>query len=214
MSRTELELNETDVLIVGGGPAGLAAAIAARQAGFRVTLADVACPPIDKTCGEGIMPDGLSALDRLGVRIPFAHGIPFRGIRFSDFSTSVEAVFPQGYGLGIRRTTLHQILIDRAQEVGVNMLWGSRVTEITRTEALVNGNYIRFRWLVGADGQNSRVRLDSGLQSFKRSIRRRYGFRRHYRVAPWTEFVEVHWARCGQIYVTPVSVLKKSASLS
>lgn len=33
----------------------------------------------------------------------------------------------------------------------------------------------------------------------------RYGFRRHYKIAPWTDFVEVHWANCGQMYVTPIA---------
>jgi len=58
---------ETDVFVIGGGPAGLAAAIAARRAGFDVVVADRSQPPIDKACGEGLMPDGLSALQRLGV---------------------------------------------------------------------------------------------------------------------------------------------------
>jgi menaquinone-9 beta-reductase len=63
-------LCETEVFVAGGGPSGLAAAIAARQAGFAVTLADVAHPPIDKACGEGIMPDGLAALAQLGITLP------------------------------------------------------------------------------------------------------------------------------------------------
>jgi len=46
-------LNSTDIFIIGGGPAGLAAAIAARQRGFRVVVADGAQMPINKPCGEG-----------------------------------------------------------------------------------------------------------------------------------------------------------------
>ena len=57
--------NSTDVFVIGGGPAGLAAAIAARQRGFDVLVADGAEPPIDKACGEGLLPDGLAALERL-----------------------------------------------------------------------------------------------------------------------------------------------------
>ena len=56
--------SKTDVLVIGGGPAGLAAALAARQAGLDVVLADRAQPPIDKACGEGLMPDALAALQR------------------------------------------------------------------------------------------------------------------------------------------------------
>ena len=62
-------MNSTDVFVVGGGPAGLAMAIAARQRGFRVVVADGQQPPIDKACGEGLMPDGLAALERLGVSV-------------------------------------------------------------------------------------------------------------------------------------------------
>ena len=74
--------NQVDVLVIGGGPAGLAAAIAARQKGFRVTVADGAAPPIDKACGEGMMPESLAALKTLGVSIAPHEGFRFRGIRF------------------------------------------------------------------------------------------------------------------------------------
>jgi flavin-dependent dehydrogenase len=63
---------------------------------------------------------------------------------------------------------------------------------------------MRFRWLIGADGQASSVRRWAGLDRARmRSLR--FGFRTHYRVAPWSEFVEVHWAPGGQLYITPVA---------
>src|SRR5437868_567452 len=197
-------LCETEVFVAGGGPAGLAAAIAARQAGFAVTLADVAHPPIDKACGEGIMPDGLAALAKLGITLPADQTFPFRGIRFSDAGSAVAASFPQGCGLGIRRPRLHQILVDRASELGVVIHWGARITALTSDGVSVNGRSIRCRWLVGADGQNSRIRYWAGLES-SHSGSRRFGYRCHYRVAPWSEFVEVYWTDRGQLYVTPVS---------
>jgi len=61
---------QSDVFIVGGGPAGLAAAIALRARGFGVTVADPALPPIDKACGEGLMPNALRTFERLGVSLP------------------------------------------------------------------------------------------------------------------------------------------------
>ena len=195
---------ETDVFVVGGGPAGLAAAIAARNRGFSVTVADTALPPIDKACGEGIMPDGLAALGKLGVNIPLDAAVPFQGIRFSDGESAVQARFAQGPGLGIRRTKLHEILIDKAAEAGVDMHWGAHATGLTPDGVTINDMNVRYRWVVGADGQNSRVRCWSGLDSFRTTPSTRFGFRRHYRVAPWSEFVEVHWTRHGQLYVTPV----------
>jgi flavin-dependent dehydrogenase len=182
----------------------LAAAIAARQAGFAVTLADAAHPPIDKTCGEGIMPDGLAALHALGVTIPADAAFPFAGIRFSDESASVSARFSQGHGLGIRRTHLHTLMVKRASELGITMHWSARVTGLRHDGVSVNGRNIRCRWLVGADGQKSRIRYWSGLGDCQHRTRR-FGFRRHYRVEPWSEFVEVYWTDAGQIYVTPVA---------
>ena len=195
---------ETDVFVVGGGPSGLAVAIAARNRGFSVTVADIAQPPIDKACGEGIMPDGLAALNKLGVNIPLAAAVPFQGIRFSDGESSVHARFTQGHGLGIRRTKLHEILIDKAAEAGIEMHWGAHVTGLTPDGVTINGINVRCRWLVGADGQNSRLRRWSGLDSARTIPSKRFGFRRHYRVVPWSEFVEVYWTEHGQLYITPV----------
>jgi|HubBroStandDraft_6_1064221.scaffolds.fasta_scaffold00107_45 flavin-dependent dehydrogenase len=195
---------ETQVFVVGGGPAGLAVAIAARHRGFSVTVADVAQPPIDKACGEGIMPDGLAALKKLGVKLPLDAAAPFQGIRFSDGESAVQARFAQGPGLGIRRTQLHQVLIDKAAEMGVNMEWGANVSGLTPDGVTLNGINVRCRWVVGADGQNSRVRCWSGLDSTRARRFTRFGFRRHYRVVPWSEFVEVYWTKHGQLYVTPV----------
>ncbi|MGH9710929.1 MAG: FAD-dependent oxidoreductase, partial [Candidatus Acidiferrales bacterium] len=85
---------KTDVFVVGGGPAGLAVAIAARQKGFRVSIADSATPPVDKACGEGLMPDGLAVLRELGVTIGPGQGFPFRGIRFVEGNLRAQADFP------------------------------------------------------------------------------------------------------------------------
>ena len=194
----------SEVIVAGGGPAGLAAAIAARQAGLDVSLFDGARPPIDKACGEGIMPDGLAALQRLGITIPPVQACAFRGIRFLDDSHSVGATFPNGVGYGIRRVLLHELMTQHAAALGVKMHFGTRVTGISAESVEVDGNRVPFGWLVCADGQNSPLRKMSGLfPSASAGIR--YGFRRHYRVPPWTDFVEVHWADCGQMYVTPIA---------
>jgi flavin-dependent dehydrogenase len=194
----------SEVLVAGGGPAGLAAAIAARQAGFEVSVFDSALPPIDKACGEGIMPDGLAALQRLGAIIPQSEACPFRGIRFVDNSHKVEAIFPNGIGFGIRRVLLHDLMTQRATALGVRLNWGTRVTALSAQAVEVEGRRIAFRWLICADGQNSVLREKSGLFPSK-TVRLRYGFRRHYRVTPWTDFVEVHWSDGGQMYVTPIA---------
>ena len=194
---------QTDVVIMGAGPAGLATAIAARTAGFEVLLADHAAPPIDKACGEGIMPDGLAALGALGVDVPAEKGFEFRGIRFCEGATAVEATFPHGVGLGMRRTVLHELLAAKANEVGVDMRWGARLGEMDPGHVTLNGQRINCKWIIGADGQGSAVRQKLNIPVRKEM--RRFGFRQHYAVRPWTDFVEVYWSDYGQAYVTPVS---------
>jgi len=193
-----------EVIVAGGGPAGLAAAIAARQAGLAVSVFDCARPPIDKACGEGIMPDGLDALARLGVSIPVEQAFAFCGIRFIDDAHSVAARFSGGAGLGVRRVVLHDLLVRHATVLGVELNWGARVTGASGTDIEVDGARVPFRWLVCADGQNSLLRRKSGLFPTP-VVKMRYGFRRHYKLRPWTDFVEVHWAQCGQMYVTPIA---------
>ena len=190
---------------MGGGPAGLAVAITARQRGLRVIVADGARPPIDKACGEGFLPDGLEALDRLGICIPLSMAQPFRGVRFLASTLSADAPFPGGTsGLAVRRTVLHTAMIKRAEQLGADLLWSAAVTGISSGRVHLGQRQIRARWIVGADGSNSRVRRWAGLESSGKP-RMRYAFRRHFRVAPWTDHMEVYWGRRCQGYATAVS---------
>lgn len=149
------------------------------------------------------MPDGLSALEQLGVRLDRSQGTPFKGIRFMNGDQEVAATFNHGTGLGVRRTCLHQAMVDAATRAGVRLLWNSRVTAMADSRVTVNGESIQCRWIVGADGQNSRARRLAGLDSTGEA-KVRIGLRQHYRVHPWSEFVEVHWSHFGQMYVTPI----------
>jgi flavin-dependent dehydrogenase len=197
------DILKTDVFIVGGGPAGLATGIAIRQRGLLVTVADTAQPPIDKACGEGLMPQTVAELKALGVTLGPSQAFPFRGIRFLAEGRVAEGAFPQGYGLGIRRTSLHQALVERAAEAGVQSLWGTRVKSVGRGEVDLDSGTVLCRWIIGADGQNSLVRKWAGLDR-GRPQQIRFGFRQHFRIAPWSDFVEVHWGRQCQMVVTAV----------
>ncbi|WP_263357688.1 NAD(P)/FAD-dependent oxidoreductase [Acidicapsa ligni] len=200
-----------DVLIVGGGPAGLAAAIALRRRGADVLLADSQRPPIDKACGEGLMPDALFELAQLGVVPRPNDGAPFIGIRFADGHSTVSATFDRDSsngtsktGLGVRRLTLHNLLMEYARNVGVRMLWGAPVVLSVSAPPTVQSKPCAYRWIIGADGHASRVRSWAALDD-RRLRHRRFGFRAHYRIRPWSEYVEVHWAAAGQAYITPLS---------
>jgi menaquinone-9 beta-reductase len=194
---------ETEILVIGGGPAGLAAAIAARKKGFEVTVADGANPPIDKACGEGLMPGTLRTLRELGVVTQPYEGMSFRGIRFLDGATSAEARFPTITGVGLRRTILHQKMIERAQECGVSLLWNTPVSGLTRDGVILGGKVMTAKWVVGADGITSRVRRWTGLESDSQQ-EIRFAHRLHYRLQPWADWMEIHWGRKMQAYVTPL----------
>lgn len=194
----------TGVLIIGGGPAGLAAAIAARKKGFQVTLADGAKPPVDKACGEGLLPGTLAALRELGLTIQAGEGRHFRRIRFIDGAVIAQANLPEEGGIGVRRTVLHQKMVERAEECGVELLWNAPVTSISREGAVVGGKEIHARWIVGADGTHSSVRRWSGLEAGAHR-QARFAQRRHYRVKLLTGSVDVHWGPRTQAYVTPLA---------
>jgi flavin-dependent dehydrogenase len=194
----------TDIFVVGGGPAGLAVAIAARRRGFDVTVADRAVPPIDKACGEGLMPDGLRAARSLGIDLENVPSRRFPGIRFCDGDRSAEACFPAGHGLGMRRTALHSYMVEVAEGAGVRLAWGATVSGISGETVSAAGRVIRARWIVGADGSHSRVRRWAGLDA-SRYAGCRYGFRAHYRMEPWSESMELHWGDGCQLYITPTA---------
>ena len=195
-----------DIFIIGGGPAGLAAAILAAQDGFRVAVADHNRPPIDKTCGEGLMPDALAAMNLLGISVDGGKAVTFRGIRFRDAnsSASVEAEFGRGLGLGLRRTVLHTKLVERAAGLGVALLWGSRVSLAEGGQVFCEARPVHCKWLIGADGESSLFRKWAALDQ-TRYEHIRFAARRHFRTAPWTDFVEVYWARDCQIVVAPIA---------
>lgn len=193
-----------DIFIVGGGPAGLAAAIFACAKGFRVVVADHAKPPIDKACGEGLMPDTVAALEALGISFSAEEAVPFRGIRFLENSmrTSVAAAFPARCGLAVRRTVLHAKLAQRAAEMGAILAWGARVTVLGPRKFACDGVPIETRWIIGADGEGSQIRKWA-MPEPARYEQTRFGSRQHFQARPWTDFVEVYWGRSCQIVVTP-----------
>ncbi len=191
-----------DVVVIGGGPAGIATALAANQNGFRTVVLDSRVPPLDKPCGEGILPGGVAALATLGVHPAPTDAVPFAGIRFEDEESSAWAEFSGGAGLALRRVRLHELLVARALQAGVDFRWSTSVTHVDPGYVTTDSDRIPYTWLVGADGQNSAVRKWAGLDSGT-SWGKRFGFRKHFQVRPWSNMIEVHWAAGCQIYVTP-----------
>ena len=188
-----------DLIVVGAGPVGLATALYADRAGLSAIVVESRSTPVDKACGEGLMPGAVTALHELDVT---PEGRPFRGIRYVHGSRSAQADFSNGSGLGVRRTTLQAALADAVTARGIEIVRATVDTIEQRADSVGAGGQ-RARYLVGADGLHSAVRRLSGLD-LPPTTRPRFGLRRHFAVAPWTDLVEVHWGRDLEAYVTPV----------
>ncbi|MBO0610438.1 FAD-dependent monooxygenase [Myceligenerans salitolerans] len=213
---------DADVVVVGAGPVGLAAAIHARAAGLDVLLVDRRTGTFDKACGEGLLPGALRAVQALGADPP---GYPLSGISYRSRGHRADHRFTDGPGRGVPRTALHAALWSRAADVGARLLH-ARVTTLRQDAGGVEVDIVpgaaatsrggeraratlRAGWLLGCDGLHSTTRRLAGLDAAPgrhggRAVRRRYGLRRHFRVPPWSELVEVHWSRDAEAYVTPV----------
>lgn len=189
-----------DLLVAGGGPAGLATAIHAARAGLEVVVVERRAAPVDKACGEGLMPHTVCQLNGLGAD---PVGRPFAGITYSDGRHHVTARFDSGLGLGVRRTALHAALWEAASKAGVRMESGV-VGVVHQDSESVTVNGFRARYLAAADGLHSPIRAALGL-GVPATGARRWGIRRHYAVAPWSDCVEVRWSDVGEAYVTPVA---------
>ncbi len=198
-----------DAVVVGGGPAGLAFAIAGAALGLDVTVLERRAGPVDKACGEGLLPAGVRALERLGARPHLAPDdtAPIAEIRWIEPGRDVARLrLPPPGGLGIRRTALSAALLARAREAGVEVVEQVEVTghrrEPDRIWAVARGGDVPARVLVAADGLGSPTRRREGLEA-PAPRRPRFGVRRHIAVPPWADAVEVHFGDGAEAYVTP-----------
>ncbi|MFP5020976.1 geranylgeranyl reductase family protein [Pseudonocardia phyllosphaerae] len=164
----------TDVLVVGAGPAGSAAAAWAARHGLDVVLADSATFPRDKTCGDGLTPRAIAELDRLGLGEWVDRHGRNRGLRAHGFGQTLELPWPGGslpaHGSAIPRTELDDgirraaldagaVPMDGAKAVGVEFS-GDRV-DLVR---FADGRSVRCRRLVVADGARSTLGRELGRE--------------------------------------------------
>ena len=197
-----------DVGIVGGGPAGLALGIEAATLGLSTVVLERQACPVDKACGEGVMPSGLSSLERLGVlpHLDRAECAPFHAVAYvQEGGRPAVGQLPSPGGLGIRRLALHAAMAARARAAGVTLeeqtALRSHVIDAAHASLFTDDDVYRVKVMVAADGLHSMLRKAEGLE-LDGGGPRRFGLRRHVRRA-WVPRVEVHFAPGVEAYVTP-----------
>jgi geranylgeranyl reductase family protein len=202
------EIIETDVLIVGAGPGGSAAAYHLARHGIDVTVVDKATFPREKVCGDGITPRAVRRLLDMGIDTDDPGFERVIGLRVHGGATTIDLPWPEltsfpGYGLVMPRDGFDHLLAQRAVKAGARMIEATQVQHVERDGVWVTGAAvrpagepdaplatIRARYTIAADGAASRI---GGGVGVRRLEGRPLGIaaRRYYRVAyhpgPWFE---------------------------
>jgi geranylgeranyl reductase family protein len=157
-----------DVLVVGAGPAGSAAAAWAAKNGAEVVIADAAVFPRDKTCGDGLTPRAVGELQRLGLEDWLRAHTVNQGLRAHGFGQTLLLPWPGGtlpdWGSAVARTELDDHLRTTAIKAGATAVDGARAIDVRRDGGRVDAVVFKTddgpleigcRTLVVADGVRS-----------------------------------------------------------
>ena len=206
-----------DVLVVGGGPAGTAAAILLRQRGHDVVLIDEARFPRDKVCGEGISPEAWRLLGEMGATAA-VRALGPKALLGMTLVSPDGTVFTGSYGgsregFAIRRQALDEALLGVARAAGVEVQEGVRASALVRDGRRVVGvralragdeHEIRARLVVAADGRRSLVARRLGLLREHRRFRK-FSVRGHFAgVQGLGDYGEMHVGASGYCGIAPL----------
>lgn len=155
-----------EVVVVGAGPAGSAAAAWAARSGREVLVVDMAEFPRDKACGDGLTPRAVLELRRLGLGDWLDGHIRHHGLRMAGFGADVQVPWPgrsfPAVSSAVPRTELDDRIRKAAEASGAGMLLGRKAVDVARDRAgrveavlLADGTRVRCRWLIVADGARS-----------------------------------------------------------
>ncbi len=222
------------VVIIGGGPCGLVAAILLSKIIKEVVVLEKEKFPVDKVCGEGLMPRAVDFLkDENILDQNFLNDknnyYYFEGINFAHQNICLEGKFPKNSrGMGIKRTVLSQLLFNKARDSGVVIKTSSKVVDIKTgvrpfvtfmTEQSVSNNsnvmsIIEADLVLLCDGHSSLLKQKLEIKRqllYPQILKRkgefplRLGAREHYTIRPWSNKVEVLWGDGIEAYITPLS---------
>jgi len=196
-----------DVAVVGGGPGGLAAGLAAARAGLDVVVFEPQRAPIDKPCGEGLMPSGVDALRQLGLDSALERGHVFSRLRYC-----VDGLEPFELDLSSAGLSLDRLVLARELRAALEREPRARIVP-EHVEFERDGSYraktsqgeLEARTLIAADGLHGRtaawlrepVDRDTGHQ--------RLGIRARCASAMPLDAVEIHLGAHGDVYLTPLA---------
>jgi geranylgeranyl reductase family protein len=156
-----------DVLVVGAGPAGAAAALTAHERGLGVRVVDRAVFPRDKTCGDGLTAQALRLLEHLGVEVTTLPGYEAVHDTVCVSPSGHRAVLPLprtgAYSGVVTRLELDAALVARVRAAGVEVVEDAELVGLTDTTSgvraeLDDGSTVDATYVVAADGHWSRVR--------------------------------------------------------
>jgi geranylgeranyl reductase family protein len=179
--REEPDRLSADLVVIGAGPAGSAAAAWAAREGRDVLVIDAADFPRDKPCGDGLTPRAVAELQQLGLGDWLDAHIKHRGLRLTGFGGEVEIDWPgpsfPAYGTAVPRTQLDERVRQVAVDAGCRMRLGSKVvgTECdsrgrVSSLRLASGSEVACREVVVADGARSPVGRMLGRQWHQQTV--------------------------------------------
>ena len=170
-----------EVIVVGAGPAGSAAAAWAARTGREVLVVDAAEFPRDKACGDGLTPRAVEELHQLGLADWLDGRVRHHGLRMAGFGSSVQVRWPgqsfPKWSSAVPRTELDDRIRKTAEESGASMLLGCKAVDVSRDSAgrvaevvLADGRRVSCRHLIVADGARSTLGRVLGRQWHQQTV--------------------------------------------
>ncbi len=195
-----------DVLVVGAGPSGAAAAYWLATRGHRVLAVEKKHFPREKTCGDGLTPRAVRQLHDMGLAEPLSELQRFDGLRSIGHGITLELAWPEhpdfpSFGYVVRRRDLDRMVAERAVKAGATIWEGAEAVAPLGVGGIVEGavvrrrdtgthDEVRARYVVVADGANSRFGRALGTardRSFPLGMAIRGYFRSPFHDEPWIE---------------------------